>query len=200
MKRLALISGLIIFAVAIVIFTGCEKNVSFTEPSANLAIEKGLKSEEINFVKWKPEFNAKLEEVKAFENLNKTALPGIDYKIIKREKGGVVGGEKTYGNVVEFPAYCFPEAKRMEIMLVLPNQENSGATVEFLPNQKFDKNVKVTLSYAELDFNGDPHQLKIYYFDEEDGVWYNVPIAEVNTDNQTIVFYTNHFTRYGWGF
>jgi len=200
MRRLALISTLIVFSIIVAFFVACEKNAGLVESKSNLALEKGLKSNEIQFVKWKPEFNARLQQIKAFENLNKSTLPGIDFKIVTREEGGVVGGEKTFGNMVEFPPFAFPEEKRMEILLVLPNREDAGAVVEFLPNQQFDEEVKVTLSYAELDFSGDPHDLKVYYFNEEDGVWYNVPIASVNEEDQTVVFYTNHFSKFGWIF
>lgn len=183
----------LISILGIVFFSGCSKD-SLTAPDAAVAptIEKGVSSESIQWVQWKPE---------AVTELARRPMWGYDRERIRREVGGVVGGFMTFNNMVEVPAYAFPEWFRdITVSIVWNNdEENIGAAVDFLPSQKFDKDVRVTLSYAYLAFDGNPEDLCVYWLDEESDTWVEVANPEVNLEAKTISVYVNHFTRYGWG-
>ena len=183
----------VISVLGIVFFSGCSKN-SLTAPEVaeNPTIEKGVASESIQWVQWKQD---------AVDALAKKPLWGYDQDKIKREVGGIVGGFMTFNNMVEVPPFAFEERHRdITVSVVRDNEdENIGAAVDFLPSQKFDKDVRVTLSYAYLAFDGDPEDLCVYWLDEESNTWVEVANSEVNLEVQTISVYVNHFTRYGWG-
>ncbi|MFA4907786.1 MAG: hypothetical protein WC602_05940, partial [archaeon] len=183
----------VISVLGIVFFSGCSKD-SLTAPEAAVtpAVEKGVPSESIQWVQWKQD---------AVNELAKRPAWGYDRERIKRDFGGVVGGFMTFNNMVEIPAYAFEEHFRDITVSVVRDDEdeNVGAAVDFLPNQKFDKDVRVTLSYANLDFDGNPEDLCVYWLDEESNTWIEVANPEVNQEMQTISVYVNHFTRYGWG-
>ena len=192
----------------LIFFSACSENSPLNP--VNQSINNGIPAEEINWVSWKPEvsdnISAKLGGPQA---LAKKGL-GWEEKIIKREKGGKVGGRSTFGNKVEIPKKAFPERKRLirvEIACMDEDGVPCGAEVDFLPNQTFDKDVKVTLSWKYLDFDGDPEALLIYWCDttasfgkgEEDEWVLVLGPYTINYDNQTITFQIDHFTRYAWG-
>lgn len=183
----------VISVLGIVFFSGCSKD-SLTAPEAAVtpAVEKGVSSESIQWVQWKQE---------AVNELARRPMWGYDRQRIRRDFGGVVGGFMTFNNMVEIPAYAFEEHSRdITVCVVRDNEdENVGAAVDFLPSQKFVKDVKVTLSYANLDYEGNPEDLCVYWLDEDNNTWILVPNPEVNLEAQTISVYVNHFTRYGWG-
>jgi len=183
----------LISILGIVFFSGCSKD-SLTAPEATItpSVEKGVSSESIQWVQWKQE---------AVTELARRPMWGYDHEKIRREVGGVVGGFMTFNNMVEVPAYAFEERFRdITVSVVQDNEdENIGAAVDFLPSQMFIKDVKVTLSYANLDFEGNPEDLCVYWLDEESNTWVEVANPEVNLEAQTISVCVNHFTRYGWG-
>jgi len=84
-------------------------------------------------------------------------------------------------------------------MKAIPEINNAGAAADFLPSTQFLMNVKVTLSWEALDFDGDPENLNIYWYNEANGLWVLVPDPEFDFDHQTISIYIDHFTRYAWG-
>ena len=197
-KRITLV-GFLILTLGIIAFIGCSKD-SLTSP-VNQSINKGIPAEEINWVSWKPEvsdnISAKLGGPQA---LAKKGL-GWEEKIIKREKGGKVGGRSTFGNKVRIPKKAFPERKRLirvEIACMDEDGVPCGAEVDFLPNQTFDKDVKITLSWKYLDFDGDPEDLNVYWY--KDGTWVLVPDPEIDFRKKTVSVWVDHFTRFGWGF
>ena len=63
----------------------------------------------------------------------------------------------------------------------------------------FNTDVKVTMSYDALGFDGDPYLIEIYWL-QEDGTGGAVTEYTVDEVNKEIVFYVNHFTRYGWAY
>ncbi|MBU0712843.1 hypothetical protein KJ762_12760 [bacterium] len=101
--------------------------------------------------------------------------------------------------------YKFPEAidaykKAWEkAMEAIPEIDNPGAAADFLPGTQFLKDVKVTLSWEALDFDGDPANLNIYWYNEATDRWVLVPDSEFDFDHQTIFIFIDHFTRYAWG-
>jgi len=73
-----------------------------------------------------------------------------------------------------------------------------GALVDFLPSQQFEADVYVTLSWEALDFEGNPDDLDIYWYNEETNLWVLVPNPVINWDDGTVSVYIDHFTRYAW--
>jgi len=200
--------------VALVFLAACsEDSLMGPEPQANLAVEKGLSAEEINWIPWKAESREhvlsqeqKLEiqsQIMAAETgeavrvLERKLFPGCEFEIVKRSKGATVGSWWTLNNQVEVPAEAFPEDLR--IVGVFAAYLYGLPGVEFWPDQEFDKNVRVTLSWDCLEFDGDPNDLKVYWLDESTGLWVLVPDPEVNAEQKTVSVYVNHFTRYQWG-
>ena len=185
---------------AIFLLVGCS-NQSITEPPV-----QGLTTDQIDFVSWKAEVadvavktDKSIEEL---ESLERWTIPGLDWGIVFKRFGGTVGGETTFGNKVDVPAYAFRQHFRFIVVRVVcvEDGEQCGAEVDFLPSQNFNKDVKVTLSYEYLDFDGDPSGLNIYWYDEDGDLWYLVPDPEIDTENCTVSVYVNHFTRFAWGF
>jgi hypothetical protein len=73
-----------------------------------------------------------------------------------------------------------------------------GASVDFLPNQQFEADVTVTLSWEALNFDGDPDSLEIYWLDETTDLWVLVPDPVIDVDDETVSVNIDHFTRYAW--
>ena len=199
---------------ALVFLAACsEDSLMGPEPRANLAAEKGLSADEINWIPWKAESQKrvlsqeqKLEiqsQVMAVETeqsvrvLQKKLLPGCEFENVKRSEGATIGSWWTLYNQVEVPAEAFPEQRR--IVGVFAAYLYGLPGVEFWPDQEFDKDVRVTLSWDCLEFDGDPSDLNVYWLDEATGLWVLVPDPEVNVAQRTVSVYVNHFTRYQWG-
>jgi len=195
LKHLVLFGTLLVAAMFWII--GCSETTPL-QPVAKMQTQVGLAADQIQWIGWKPEMKSKLDvTADPQEALGKSIFWGFDWKIIPRVKGGVVGGEITFGNLVEVPAFAFPEPIRLIAVWVY---DNGAAGVEFFPDQTFTLDVKVTLSYANLDYEGDPQDLHLYWLDETTGLWVIVPNTEIDEINQTISGWVNHFTRYQWGF
>ena len=110
------------------------------------------------------------------------------------------GGNKTFGNIVEIPAGAVDDNTKISVEVTcMDNQNPCSAEVEFLPNMTFNVDVKVTMHYGALGFDGDPYMIEIYWI-QEDGTGGEVSTYTVNEEEETIVFYVNHFTRYGWAY
>ena len=199
---------------ALVFLAGCsDDSLMGPEPQANLAAEKGLSADEITWIPWKAESQRsvlsqqqKLEiqsQILAAETeqtvgvLQKRLILGNEFEIVKRSKGATIGSWWTLYNQVEVPAEAFPEKSRVVGVFAAYLYGLPG--VEFWPDQAFDKDVRVTLSWDCLEFDGDPSDLNVYWLDESTGLWVLVPDPEVNVDQKTVSVYVNHFTRYQWG-
>ena len=151
---------------------------------------------DVNFAKWSP---ATMDKMIA--QLNKGQDPGTKTKKIKAKKGGKVGGKRTFGNYVYFEPYSFDDKKQKITVRAtcMDNDNPCAAEIEFLPSQKFNKDVHITLSYEALGYTGDPYELVIYWL-QEDGSGGIVTEFEVDEEAGTVSFWIDHFTRYGWAY
>lgn len=146
---------------------------------------------DVNFLKWSA------ASWKQMTSLNASTVAG---KTITVTAGGTVGGNKTFGNIVEIPAGAVDGNTKITVEVTcMDNQNPCSAEVEFLPSMTFNVDVKVTMNYGALGFDGDPYLIEIYYI-QEDGTGGEITTYTVDESNQTIVFYVNHFTRYGWAY
>ncbi len=146
---------------------------------------------DVNFLKWSP------ATWKQMTSLNASTVAA---KTITVSAGGEVGGNKTFGNTVEIPAGAIDDNTKISVEVTCMDDQNPcSAEVEFLPSMTFNVDVKVTMHYGALGFDGDPYMIEIYWI-QEDGTGGEVNNYVVDESNQIIVFYVNHFTRYGWAY
>jgi len=147
--------------------------------------------EGVNFLRWSP------KAMKKISSLNKS---NVAEKTITVTSGGSVGGTKTFGNTVEIPAGAVDDNTKISVQVTCMDGQNPcSAEVEFLPSMTFNTDVKITLDYDALGFDGDPYLIEIYFI-LEDGTGGEVVEYIVNESEKTLVFYINHFTRYGWAY
>ncbi len=108
-------------------------------------------------------------------------------------RGGVVGGEETFGNSVEIPAGALSANTLITVQVV-----ENGYAMEFGPSMQFKAPVKVTLSYKGTGVN--PTKIKCLWYDPTVGDWVNVcSNPAINYASQTLSFNVSHFSRYAWG-
>lgn len=196
------------------VLSGCSENGLTGPDNVVTGAAKGLTTEEINVVNWKPAVQEaidfiEIEGVQAPTSLTKSTDDGDDsgewaalaWDYIWKFNGGTVGGEITFGNKVDVPAHAYPQLARLFVVAVTNADpgDNYGAAVEFLPSQQFLRPVTVTLSWDYLDFSGDPNDLVLYWQNEETGLWVEVPGATIDPVGRTISGQVNHFTKFLWG-
>lgn len=146
---------------------------------------------DVNFLKWSP------ATWKQMTSLNASTIAA---KTITVTAGGEVGGNKTFGNTVEIPAGAVDGNTKISVEVTCMDDQNPcSAEVEFLPSMTFNVDVKVTMNFGALGFDGDPYMIEIYYI-QEDGTGGEITNYTVDEEEKTIVFYVNHFTRYGWAY
>lgn len=191
-KRLTL-SITLMLIVGLISLMGCSENsvLAPNEEIANApAIAQGIPGDQINWISWKPEIS---EQLKA---LNKA---GFARERIAYDVGGTVGGDDTFGNSVYIPAYALSKDQWISVAMACMDGKNPcSAEVEFGPSQSFSIDVAITLSYGELDFQGSPNLLKVYWIDEDTGLWVELDDAELDKSNKTISANVGHFSRYAW--
>jgi len=192
----ARMSGLLlpIMAVALLFSAACDYAATTAPdaPNASAPITGEARSlSDVNFLKWSPA---------AWKQMTSLNASTVAAKTITVTAGGTVGGNKTFGNTVEIPAGAVDDNTKISVEVTcMDNQNPCSAEVEFLPSMTFNTEVKVTLNYGALGFDGDPYLIEIYYI-LEDGTGGEITTYTVDESLQTIVFYVNHFTRYGWAY
>ena len=192
----ARINGLLLplMAIALLFSVACDYAATTAPESAKASAPvtgEARSLADVNFLKWSP------ASWKQMTSLNASTIAA---KTITVSAGGEVGGNKTFGNVVEIPAGAVDDNTKISVEVTcMDNQNPCSAEVEFLPSMTFNTEVKVTLNYGALGFDGDPYMIEIYWI-QEDGTGGEITTHVVDESNQTIVFYVNHFTRYGWAY
>ena len=121
-------------------------------------------------------------------------------KLIKANKGGEikVGNKEVGESKIKFGKHDLPED------LTIAFQWSAHGTFEGRLNNlvfgphgtQFNKPVKVELSYKTADLQGvDEKNLKIFYFNEETGLWELVG-GDVDKKGKKVKAYLKHFSRY----
>ena len=192
-RRTGLLFSLVLsFSVAIFI-NGCSEN-SLSNPSEPVE-SIGIHADDIQWIPAKPE---------VMEKLNALSKTGMTGKMITPKDGGVVGGHMTLDNKVEIPSYAVKEKTYVTVeVLYIDDKLQTGTGVEFLPSMTFEKDVKITLSWAFLDLDDDEEfEFNIYFSDDGGYVWFPLEKTKlvIDYDKKTVTFKTDHFSRYGWGF
>ncbi len=178
--------------VAMLLSVACDYAATTAPESAKtsaLVTGAATSLEGLNFLKW---------STASMEKLTELGKSNIAEKTITVSAGGSVGGQKTFGNTVEIPAGAIDSNTKISVQVTCMDGQNPcSAEVEFLPNISFNTDVKITLDYDALGFDGDPYLIAIYFI-LEDGTGGEVVEYTVNESEKTLVFYINHFIRYGW--
>ena len=183
-----------IMAVALLFSVSCDYAATTAPESAkaSASVAGTAKSlEGVNFLRWSPE---------TFEKMTSLNKSNVAAKTITVSAGGTVGGNKTFGNTVEIPAGALDENTTISVQVTcMDNRNPCAAEVEFLPSTTFNVEVKVTMNYDALGFDGDPYLIEIYWL-QDDGTGGDITNYVVDENEKTIVFYIDHFTRYGWAY
>jgi len=183
-----------VMAVVLLFSVACDYAATTAPESAKASASvagKAKSLEGVNFLRWSP---------KTFELMTALNKSNVAAKTITVSAGGSVGGNKTFGNTVEIPAGALDENTTISVQVTcMDNQNPCSAEVEFLPSTTFNVDVKVTMNYDALGFDGDPYLIEIYWL-QDDGTGGEINNHVVNEVEKTIVFYIDHFTRYGWAY
>ncbi len=185
--------------ITMMLTVACDYAATTAPESSKVTAKVETKSlSNVKFAKWSTETMAKFNST-LFKDENSD--PGSQTKKINAKKGGKVGGKKTFGNKVKFPPYAFDDKKQKITVRAtcMDNDNPCAAEIEFLPSQKFNKDVEITLSYEALGYTGDPYALEIYWL-QEDGSGGIIAEFTVDEEEGTVSFFIDHFTRYGWAY
>ena len=195
MKKKNMISIYCVMVIGIFSLIGCDSSM-LTAPGAEneiqnvAAFQRGIPTDQLNMVPLRPDIT---------EQLRVLGKKAFSLKHIQAHNGGTVGGEKTFGNKVDIPAFALEDDTWISVEVeCADSNEQCGATVEFLPSMTFLANVTVTLSFDALDFSGDPSLLKVVWYDDSTGLWVEVDNAIIDYDDKTVSVQVDHFTRYAW--
>ena len=231
MKRTNLIKLLLPFTVMLLLFSVACDYSGITAPEAPISanVASATSADEINWVSWNPEFVEKIlaEKHSALLKGSESCIDdedreGYDCRVIDRKKGGKVGNKKlTSLNKVKIPGkalhkdddeFGVGKEANVSVELIFPEVGDDSFflgvefTVYMTSGEPFDhyvfkKDVKITLSYAQLELNNvDPTLLSIYWDDSEGVGWVLLEDLSFNTKRKTVSFWVDHFTRYGWAF
>ncbi len=195
MKKKNMIPITTVIVIGIFSLIGCGGDM-LTAPGAEdenqtvVAEQRGIPTDQLNLVPLRPEIA---------EQLRVLGKKAYSLKQIRAHRGGTVGGEKTFGNKVDIPADALDDDTWISVEVECFNSNRQcGSIVEFLPSMTFLADVTITLSFDILDFNGDPDQLIVVWYEESTGLWVEVDIAIINYEDKTVSIEVDHFTRYGW--
>ena len=198
MKRKKLIPIISLLVIGAMFLPGCSGDM-LTAPGEEYenqltnAEQKGVPFDQLNLVSWKPEL------VSQFRVLNKKAQRPYERKKIRANRGGTVGGGKTYGNKVDIPRRALSEDTWISVEVLCVDKDGQcSPIVEFLPSINFLLDVTLTLSYDVLEFSGDPNLLKVFWYDTSTGLWVEVEDPVLNEKNKTVSVQVDHFTQYSW--
>lgn len=200
MKTLKSLSIVMLVALSVVLFVGCSQE-TVTGSNLGAAVEESFHAESVNWVAWRPDI---ANRIKTSVESNTLSKVGYEEKVITSAEGGVVGGDATFGCFVEVPAGAFSESERTIIAKVACSEvgdEEDAAGIDFLPNQTFSKDVKISVSFEYLNITetADVSKINAYWFNEETELWVKVPEKDIDLENKVVSVYIDHFTRYGWG-
>ena len=174
-------------------FLSCDRTPITASPQENSTVSQGIPTDQIQWVSWKQEVVVQIKSRKL--------LRGTANQMIVANNGGTVGGANTYDNMVEFPAGALAEDTYITVdVICVDGHEQCGAGIDFLPSMEFLKDVKVTLSWEFINYDGGDLTFYVYFSENDGGTWSEVVDVEIDYDNETVSIYVDHFTRFAWGF
>lgn len=191
--RTIILSGLAPLVIIGLTLMSCDFTPTTAPSEENITVSQGIPTDQIQWVSWKQEV---VDQIKSGKLMRGTAS-----KMISADNGGTIGGANTYDNKVEIPPGALEENSRITVdVLCLDGNEQCGAGIDFLPSQVFLKDVKVTLSWEFIGYDGGDLNFWVYYSGDDGDTWFEVETPEIDYDKETVSVYVNHFTRFAWGF
>lgn len=191
-KTIIIVATLTITVALIVGLAGCENSTILGNTTADPAV--GISADQITWVKWKPEVVEALKK-------NSLAKPGSHGRMVTTVAGGTVGGNMTFGNLVDVPSGAVPSNTFIEVEVICSDgQDQCGSGIDFLPNMQFLSDVDIVLSWEFLDIDSlGIDDFHAYYSEDGGNTWFEVDNITIDHVNQTIILSEDHFTRYAWG-
>lgn len=119
-------------------------------------------------------------------------------KAISKTIDGTVGGDVGTGRFkVEVPSGAFTGDGEITVTVPDSNVLLVHLHIDGVPNE-FHEPVRLVVSWGDAlgEFNPDPSQLQMVWFDEGRGKWVVIP-SEVDLRNKTIWSNLEHFSEYG---
>ena len=190
-----------VLAFAVVVLNFCSVNPLAPDTNGDVSLVNGTPLDQITWVKWNPDATAVLDAEQ--DNALAKRARGYESKNIHNHSGGLVGGQRTFGNSVVVPEYAFEEHK-LDISVRVLNVNRHGQTaagVEFLPSRNYNADMFITLSWEFLDVEGDNWEslnLQPRFSEDQGETWFPVEEYTVNPEDMTISFAIDHFTQYAW--
>ena len=170
----------------------CDRTPITGSPEENITFSQGTPTDEITWVSWKQDVVDQINDLKL--------LKGSANKMIVAGNGGTVGGSNTFDNKVEIPAGALADNTFISIdVICVDGKDQCGAGIDFLPSMQFLKDVKVTLSWEFINYDGGDLTFYVYYSEDDGGTWSEAVDVEIDYDNETVSIYVDHFTRFAWG-
>ena len=194
-KHVKILGMCVSLVMVVLIYTACSDTplAPSEDPFPESVAAQGLTSDQITWVSWKQEV---VDQIKGGKLLRGTAN-----KMITANNGGTVGGANTYGNKVVIPAGALAENSFITVdVICVDGNDQCGAGIDFLPSMQFLTDVKVTLSWEFIGYDGGDLTFYVYYSQDDGGTWSEVETPEIDYDNETVSIYVDHFTRFAWGF
>ena len=115
------------------------------------------------------------------------------------DDGGTISiGDEVHG----ISKLVFPEdAVGNDVLITFSWESTDLLEAQFSPHGiTFDQPVWIELSYKDADLTGvNEDGLKIYYYNENTGVW-EIVGDQIDKTKKVVVGYTNHFSRYAVAF
>ena len=187
MKKFYLPIVVVLF-VSTLLITGCQESISPVAPvdQSITQIKQDKNTPPVGVTFLRAITNPKLNSINTVVTASATLEPS---------SGGVVGGSETFGNYVYIPPYTFNETTTFTVTAA----DEEFSWVEFGPSMTFNGNVVVTLDFSRFGLTKkEAKKLKVWYYNENKGKWEKVKGPYYYSET-SVTFFTNHFSRYGWG-
>ena len=193
-KTIIIVVTLAITIALIVGLASCENSTVTGSVAEDPAV--GISADQISWVSWNQEVIDALQEQET-----SLAKPGTHGRMVTAVAGGTVGGNMTFGNLVDVPSGAVPSNTFIEVEVVCSDgKDQCGSGIDFLPNMQFLSDVDIILSWEFLDLdNISIDDFHAYYSEDGGNTWFEVENITIDHVNQTIILSEDHFTRYAWG-
>lgn len=155
------------------------------------------------------------EEDKGSDKPGGTPMEGITtLEAVIGPEGGGVEITDPLSPIYRAGAYIPPDMLSEELPISITWAENyenwpseivlAGEAIRFDPDGiQFDKPVELFLPYKDEDNDGmidgteiEEDNVRAMFFNPESGMWKDVPIKNINTEDNTVSFETDHFSDY----
>ncbi|MFQ5628318.1 MAG: hypothetical protein ACE5I1_06125 [bacterium] len=188
-KKLISFFSLTLILVFALLTPGCQ-DVQLTGPNKAEQLKDTNQQNEATKSKVRPVSGTVKPLLFKTRNGSTSCLGASTKKFMTVKKGGTL---KLCGHTITIP----PGALSRDQSIYITIDQNNANIADYGPDQKFNANVTITISYknAVLDDDDDEDDLTIAWFDKKTGLWMDNG-GIVDEENQTVTTTTDHFTQY----